>query len=106
MVLTFAGVLLFMVFITPGSPVYLLGIFYFVFMMGYSMSFANSMTCALNTLDPEFKADGNAVFNSFNQLSGALGTTLMSALVSTCRQAWPRDAAVPVAGPRQPLVPQ
>lgn len=82
MVLTFAGVLLFMVFITPGSPVYLLGIFYFVFMMGYSMSFANSMTCALNTLDPEFKADGNAVFNSFNQLSGALGTTLMSALVS------------------------
>ena len=82
MVLTFAGVLLFMVFITPGSPVYLLGIFYFVFMMGYSMSFANSMTCALNTLDPEFKADGNAVFNSFNQLVGALGTTLMSALVS------------------------
>ncbi|MFC2351313.1 MAG: MFS transporter, partial [Scardovia wiggsiae] len=82
MVLTFAGVLLFMVFMTPGSPVYLLGIFYFVFMMGYSMSFANSMTCALNTLDPEFKADGNAVFNSFNQLSGALGTTLMSALVS------------------------
>lgn len=82
MVLTFAGVLLFMVFITPGSPVYLLGIFYFVFMMGYSMSFANSMTCALNTLDPEFKADGNAVFNSFNQLAGALGTTLMSALVS------------------------
>ena len=46
------------------------------------MSFANSMTCALNTLDPEFKADGNAVFNSFNQLAGALGTTLMSALVS------------------------
>ena len=82
MVLTFAGVLLFMVFITPGSPVYLLGIFYFVFMMGYSMSFANSMTCALNTLDPEVKADGNAVFNSFNQLAGALGTTLMSALVS------------------------
>ncbi len=34
--------------------------FHFVFMMGYSMSFANSMTCALNTLDPEFKADGNA----------------------------------------------
>lgn len=51
---------------------------YFVYMVVFSMCFANTMTCGIAPVHPEFKADGNALFNTFQQLSGAIGTTVMS----------------------------
>lgn len=54
------------------------GACYFIYMVGFSMCFANTMTCGMAPVHPEFKADGNALFNTFQQLSGAVGTTVMS----------------------------
>ena len=36
------------------------GLWYFVYMLGFSMCFANTMTCGMAVLPPELKADGNA----------------------------------------------
>ena len=72
------GTVLMVVLIGPGSNVIMIGVCYFVYMVGFSMCFANTMTCGMAPVHPEFKADGNALFNTFQQLSGAVGTTVMS----------------------------
>lgn len=71
------GYLLMVSLVTPLSS-YLIGVRYFVYMVGFSMCFANTMTCGIAPVHPEFKADGNALFSTFQQLSGVIGTTVMS----------------------------
>lgn len=72
------GTVSMVVLIGPGSNVIMIGACYFIYMVGISMCFANTMTCGMAPVHPEFKADGNALFNTFQQLSGAVGTTVMS----------------------------
>lgn len=72
------GTVSMVVLIGPGSNVIMIGACYFIYMVGFSMCFANTMTCGMAPVHPEFKADGNALFNTFQQLSGAVGTTVMS----------------------------
>lgn len=72
------GTVSMVVLIGPGSNVIMIGACYFIYMIGFSMCFANTMTCGMAPVHPEFKADGNALFNTFQQLSGAVGTTVMS----------------------------
>ena len=72
------GTVLMAMLIGPGSNVIMIGVCYFVYMVGFSMCFANTMTCGIAPVHPEFKADGNALFNTFQQLSGAVDTTVMS----------------------------
>lgn len=72
------GTVSMVVLIGPGSNVIMIGACYFIYMVGFSMCFANTMTCGMTPVHPEFKADGNALFNTFQQLSGAVGTTVMS----------------------------
>lgn len=60
-------------------------LWYFVYMLGFSMCFANTMTCGMAVLPPELKADGNALFNTFQQLSGAVATTVMAVFLGVAQ---------------------
>ena len=42
-----------------------------------------NMSNGLAHLNPEQKADGNAIINTLQQLSGAIGTTLVSTVVAS-----------------------
>ncbi|WP_240541726.1 MFS transporter [Bifidobacterium callimiconis] len=72
------GVALMVVLVGPDSNVIVIGTCYFIYMLGFSMCFANTMTSGMGYIAPQFKSDGNAVFSTFQQLAGAVGTTVMS----------------------------
>lgn len=78
---TIIATLLFIIFSNHMS-VLLLGTIYLVYMIGFSFIFNNSLTYGLQQLSPKFMGDGNAMFNTLNQYSGSLGTTVMSVFIS------------------------
>ncbi len=55
---------------------------YVLFAFGQSLMVGNAMTCALGLLAAEVKSDGNAVINTLQQLSGAIGTAVVTAVVN------------------------
>ena len=58
---------------------------YVCFAFGQSLMVGNSMTTSLSFLPAETKADGNAVINTLQQLSGAVGTSVSSAIVNAAQ---------------------
>lgn len=60
MIVGLLGTVLMAAFIGAGSSMVMFGLWYFVYMLGFSMCFANTMTCGMAVLPPELKADGNA----------------------------------------------
>ena len=55
---------------------------YVIFTLGQGFTAGNVMVSGLHPLTPERKADGNAVFNTIQQLAGAIGTALVATIVS------------------------
>ncbi|KRM21420.1 hypothetical protein FC93_GL000704 [Lactobacillus kefiranofaciens subsp. kefiranofaciens DSM 5016 = JCM 6985] len=51
-----------------------IAILYAVYYGGYGMSFSSLMTSGLTSLEKKDHAQGNAIFNTLQQFSGALGT--------------------------------
>lgn len=61
--------------------------FYFIYMIGVGLSFGNIMTDGLTHLKMQQQADGNAVFNTLMQLSGAVSTAVVSTIVAHAQMA-------------------
>lgn len=59
----------------------ILGI-YIVYMVGTGMSFGNIMTNGIGQLDDNQNADGNGMFNMVQQFAGAVGTSIVSAIIA------------------------
>jgi DHA2 family lincomycin resistance protein-like MFS transporter len=78
----FASAALFMIFGTSSGQVKVLTAIYVVFTFGQSLSVGNGLTNGINALPAERSADGNAVFNTLQQLFGALGTSVCSVIVA------------------------
>lgn len=78
------GPVLMLVFSMQLTPVLLAG-FYFIFGLFYSIGNANVMTSGLSEVSPEFKPDGNAIFNTCLQFGGAAGTALFSTILSVAQ---------------------
>lgn len=78
--------------------------FYVVFAFGQSLMVGNSMTESLSFLPAETKPDGNAVINTLQQLSGAIGTSVASAIVNAAQVGAPDVAMATMAGTRQAYV--
>lgn len=57
-------------------------VLYVCFMLGIGLVFGNIMTSALASLADEENGDGNAILNSLQQFSGAVGTSIVSAIVA------------------------
>ena len=55
---------------------------YVIFTLGQGFTAGNIMVSGLRNLAPERKADGNAVFNTVQQLAGAIGTAIVATVVS------------------------
>ncbi|MCH3967954.1 MAG: DHA2 family efflux MFS transporter permease subunit [Atopobiaceae bacterium] len=67
--------------------------FYVVFTLGQGLTVGNTMTSSLATLPAALKADGNAVVNTSQQLAGAMGTAIVTGMVSSAQAASVGDVA-------------
>ena len=57
------------------------------------LSVSNSMTNGLRSLPDHLQADGNAAFNTIQQLGGAVGTAVATAVVNAAQSAGSDDLA-------------
>ncbi|MCG0570258.1 DHA2 family efflux MFS transporter permease subunit [Lactiplantibacillus plantarum] len=55
---------------------------YILLMIGIGLTMGNTMTSGLQQLSAEHQADGNAVFNTMQQFAGAIGTSVVSAVIT------------------------
>ncbi len=70
-------------FVILNSTVILLTCIYVIFTLGQGFTSGNTMVHGLKCLADEFKADGNAVFNTLQQLAGAIGTAITATIVAS-----------------------
>ena len=63
------------------TPAVILGI-YIVAMLGIGLTMGNTMTSGLNQVQGGAHADGNAVFNTLQQFAGAIGTSIVSTIIT------------------------
>ena len=90
------GSVLFVIFVTSASSLGLTAIYGFI-AIAQGFTVGNIMTNGLRSLPGELNADGNAVFSTFQQLAGAVGTSVVSTVVAAAQNALPGDT---VAGTR------
>ena len=55
------------------------------------MAVGNTMTHGLEALPRELQADGNAVYNALQQVSAAVGTSIITTIVSAAQLRLPHD---------------
>ncbi|EOH92683.1 MFS transporter [Enterococcus villorum] len=55
---------------------------HFIYMIGIGLSYSNMMTTGMNALSDEYQSDGNAVFNTLQQFSGAVATSLVAVIIN------------------------
>lgn len=56
---------------------------YLVFAIGRSMAFGNTVAYGLKHLDKKFRNDANALYNTGQQITGAIGTTVLALLMDS-----------------------
>lgn len=66
---------------------------YVVLAIGQGLSIPTSMTNGLRHAPDGLETDGNAVFNTLQQLAGALGTVIATSIVASAQAADPADLA-------------
>ncbi|TPR19289.1 MFS transporter [Apilactobacillus timberlakei] len=57
-------------------------IFYTIIMIGIGLSYGNIMTKGLDYLANDIKADGNAILTTVQQFAGAIGTVIVSTIIT------------------------
>lgn len=75
------GMLVFVISGMPLSDAQVLGC-YVLFMFGVGLAFGNILTTTLAQLPKQQQADGNAIMNTLQQFTAALGTAIASAIVA------------------------
>lgn len=73
-----------------------------VFAFGQSLMVGNMLTTSLGFLPAAAKADGNAVINTPQQLSGAIGTAVATAVVNASQLGATDLAQATIAGTCRP----
>lgn len=57
-------------------------LFYIIMEVGLGCTYGNTMTHALQNISPKDNSDGNAVFNTFGQLAGSIGTSIAAVILT------------------------
>lgn len=70
------GALLFAMNLTAETPIWVIIVSFMIFFFGITFVMMPAQTAAMNTLPPQFYADGAAAMNTLNQVAGAGGTAL------------------------------
>ncbi|WP_422850597.1 MFS transporter [Bifidobacterium pseudolongum] len=78
MALAIVGILLMLLLMRPSASVRMICVGYIAYMVGFSMAYPNTMTASMSVIPASMQPDGNAMFSTFQQLAGAVGTTVMS----------------------------
>lgn len=60
--------------------------FYIIMEVGLGCTYGNTMTHALQNISLKNNSDGNAVFNTFGQLAGAMGTSIAAVILTLFQQ--------------------
>lgn len=77
------GLILFMLSL-PHMSVISMTLSYMFVLFGVALTFIPSETHALNSIPPEYNADGTAIVNTLQQVTGAMGTAIIAnALIDT-----------------------
>ena len=97
------GLVLFAIFGTHLSNTMIL-IFYVIYMLCIGLSFGNIMTSGLSQLDGEQRTDGNAVFNTLQQISGAIATSIVSAIITISQLSNSNEATGTAVGSLHALI--
>ncbi|WEV39192.1 DHA2 family efflux MFS transporter permease subunit [Lactobacillus sp. ESL0680] len=79
------GIIMFCLFAQHFTGVNVL-ISYLIIMTGTGLIMGDTMTSSLNLLTKEENADGNGLFNMVQQFSGAVGTSIVSAIMQFVQQ--------------------
>lgn len=61
-------------------------VFYIIMEVGLGCTYGNTMTHALQNISPKDNSDGNAVFNTFGQLAGSMGTSISAVILTMFQQ--------------------
>ena len=56
------------------------------YMIGIGCSYSNMMTMGLSKIDQHLAADGNAIFNTLQQFSGAVATALVATMIDLAQK--------------------
>ncbi|MDN2454343.1 MFS transporter [Lactobacillus sp. UCMA15818] len=59
---------------------------YLIFAVGRSMAFGNSVAYGLEHIDKKFRSDANALYNTGQQVTGAIGTTVLALIMDSVNQ--------------------
>ena len=59
---------------------------YMIFAVGRSMAFGNSVAYGLEHIDKKFRSDANALYNTGQQVTGAIGTTVLALIMDSVNQ--------------------
>lgn len=75
-------------------------VFYIITEVGLGCTYGNTMTHALQNISPKDNSDGNAVFNTFGQLAGSLGTSISAVILTVFQKnsAYPSLASAAAEG--------
>ena len=68
------------------------------YMIGIGCSYSNMMTMGLSKIDQQFAADGNAVFNTLQQFSGAVATALVATMIDLAQKVSPNYISGTILG--------
>lgn len=71
--------------------------FYVVYTTGQGLCVGNTLTYSLSRLPADLSADGNALINSLQQLSGAAGTAVATTIVASAQAAGEQSFALSTA---------
>ncbi len=84
--------------VSIGSAPLVFTLIYVLIPLSQGFSAANSITNGLSYLPTDRKTDGNATFNTLQQLGGALGTAIMTSIVNEAQSSSGELVAGTVAG--------
>lgn len=79
------------------TPMLMMGI-YILFGVGQGLGFSTTMTNGLEALPEDERADGNSVLNTFQQLGGSIGVSVVTAVVGSAQSAAPDIATGTATG--------
>ncbi|QNQ84026.1 multidrug efflux MFS transporter [Lactobacillus sp. PV037] len=78
---------------TPHLTNTLIIFLYILYYGGYGLSFSTLMTSGLTALTKKEQAEGNAIYNTLQQFSGAVGTALAGSLIAISQKATSQSLA-------------
>ena len=83
-ILALVSVILFNLLL-PSASTLVLTCIYVIYTIGQGLSVGNILTFGLSQLPMPLRSDGNAVFNTLQQLAGAIGTAAAAAIVAAAQ---------------------